>query len=233
MPQTASVWGARSEHRVDLGLLRRRREFGLLVLGQTGSEAGSMPTFVAVPFQAYELTGSSLAVGLLGVAEFVPILGLALVGGALADAFDRRRLVQIAEAARARRRRPARQRGARRPAALGALRVRGADGRLHRRAPPAAGRARAAAGGARRAQGRLGAAVQLPQHGGPRRSGARRRADRGRRVDRHLRGRRRQLRGARWSCSPRCARRRRRPTPKPRRCAPSSRACATPSRART
>jgi MFS family permease len=83
---------------VDLGLLRRRREFGLLVLGQTVSEAGSMATFVAVPFQAFELTGSSLAVGLLGVAEFVPILVLALVGGALADAFDRRRLVQIAEA---------------------------------------------------------------------------------------------------------------------------------------
>ncbi len=97
-PQTASVWRrALGAVAVDLGLLRRRREFGLLVLGQTVSEAGSMVTFVAVPFQAYELTGSSLAVGLLGVAEFAPILVLALVGGALADAFDRRRLVQIAE----------------------------------------------------------------------------------------------------------------------------------------
>ncbi len=56
-----------------------------------------MATFVAVPFQVYELTGSSLAVGLLGVAEFLPVIVLALVGGALADAFDRRRLVQIAE----------------------------------------------------------------------------------------------------------------------------------------
>ena len=82
---------------VDFGLLRRRREFGLLVVGQTVSELGSMATFVAIPFQAYELTGSSLAVGLLGVAEFAPIMVLALVGGALADAFDRRRLVQIAE----------------------------------------------------------------------------------------------------------------------------------------
>jgi MFS family permease len=82
---------------MDAGLLRRRRDFRLLVLGQAVSEAGSMLTFVAVPFQVYELTGSSLAVGLLGVAEFAPILVLALVGGALADAFDRRRLVQIAE----------------------------------------------------------------------------------------------------------------------------------------
>ena len=42
---------------VDLGLLRRRRDFGLLVLGQTVSELGSMATFVAIPFQAYEITG--------------------------------------------------------------------------------------------------------------------------------------------------------------------------------
>ena len=97
-PETASVWRrALGAVAVDLGLLRRRRDFGLLVLGQTVSEAGSMATFVAVPFQVYELTGSSLAVGLLGVAEFAPIIVLALVGGALADAFDRRRLVQIAE----------------------------------------------------------------------------------------------------------------------------------------
>lgn len=97
-PETASVWQrALRAVAMDAGLLRRRRDFRLLVLGQAVSEAGSMLTFVAVPFQVYELTGSSLAVGLLGVAEFAPILVLALVGGALADAFDRRRLVQIAE----------------------------------------------------------------------------------------------------------------------------------------
>jgi MFS family permease len=97
-PETASAWRrAVGSVAIDAGLLRRRRDFGLLVAGQTISEAGSMATFVAVPFQVYELTGSSLAVGLLGVAEFVPVIVLALVGGALADAFDRRRLVQIAE----------------------------------------------------------------------------------------------------------------------------------------
>jgi MFS family permease len=82
---------------VDVGLLRRRRDYRLLVGGQFVSLAGSELTFVAVPFQTYALTGSSLAVGLLGVAEFAPILVLALVGGALADAFDRRRLVAFAE----------------------------------------------------------------------------------------------------------------------------------------
>jgi MFS family permease len=83
---------------VDAGLLRRRRDFRLLIGGQVVSLAGSELTFVAIPFQVFALTGSSLAVGLLGVAEFVPILALALVGGALADAFDRRRLVAMAEA---------------------------------------------------------------------------------------------------------------------------------------
>ena len=98
LPPRASAWRrALRAVAVDVGLLRRRREFRLLVIGQSVSDAGSMLTFVAVPFQVFELTGSSLAVGLLGLAEFAPILVLALVGGALADAFDRRRLVQIAE----------------------------------------------------------------------------------------------------------------------------------------
>jgi MFS family permease len=97
-PKTASLWRrAVRAVAIDAALLRRRRDFRLLVVGQAVSEAGSMLTFVAVPFQVYELTGSSLAVGLLGVAEFAPILALALIGGALADAFDRRRLVQLAE----------------------------------------------------------------------------------------------------------------------------------------
>jgi MFS family permease len=46
----------------------------------------------------YRLTGSPLAVGLLGVAEFVPIFLMAFVGGALADAVDRRRMVLLSEA---------------------------------------------------------------------------------------------------------------------------------------
>jgi MFS family permease len=82
---------------VDAGLLRRRREYRLLIAGQAISDLGSMITLVAIPVQTYQITGSSLAVGLLGLAEFVPILALALVGGALADAFDRRRLVMLAE----------------------------------------------------------------------------------------------------------------------------------------
>lgn len=84
---------------VDAGLLRRRREFRMLIAGQVTSDLGSMVTFVALPYQCFQITHSSLAVGLLGAAEFVPIMLLALLGGAMADAFDRRRLMQIAEVA--------------------------------------------------------------------------------------------------------------------------------------
>jgi MFS family permease len=82
---------------MDFGPLRRRRDFRLLWIGQGVSFFGSMITFVALPYQAYHLTGSSLVVGLLGLAELVPLLGAAFVGGALADAFDRRRMMQITE----------------------------------------------------------------------------------------------------------------------------------------
>jgi MFS family permease len=75
----------------------RGREFRLLFLGQLVSFFGSMITFVALPFQMYDLTGSTFAVGALGLCEFVPILAVALVSGALADAFDRRRLVVFSE----------------------------------------------------------------------------------------------------------------------------------------
>jgi MFS family permease len=83
---------------IDIGPLRRHREFRLLYIGQGVSFAGSMITYVAIPFQVYELTGSTFVVGLLGVAQLAPLLVTALVGGALADARDRRRLVLTADA---------------------------------------------------------------------------------------------------------------------------------------
>ena len=75
----------------------RGREFRLLFIGQLVSFFGSMITFVALPFQMYDLTGSTLAVGALGAFEFIPIVTVALVSGALADAFDRRLLVRVSE----------------------------------------------------------------------------------------------------------------------------------------
>ncbi|MEP7022796.1 MAG: MFS transporter [Actinomycetota bacterium] len=81
----------------DVALLRRSREFRLLYAGQTFSLAGSMISYVAMPYQAYRLTHSSLVVGLLSVTAVVPLVASALLGGALADAIDRRRLILITE----------------------------------------------------------------------------------------------------------------------------------------
>jgi MFS family permease len=82
---------------VDGTPLRESRDFRLLYLGQLVSATGSQFTLVAAPIQIFQLTGSSLAVGLLGLAQLVPLVLGSLVGGALADAHDRRRLLLLAQ----------------------------------------------------------------------------------------------------------------------------------------
>ena len=84
---------------VDLAPLREHREFRLLWCGQAVTTVGSMITFVAVPYQLYALTGSTATVGALGAVEFVAMMLTAFLGGALADAVDRRRMVRITEVA--------------------------------------------------------------------------------------------------------------------------------------
>jgi MFS family permease len=84
---------------VDLSPLREHRDFRLLWIGQAISFLGSMITYVAIPYQLFHLTGSTWLVGLLGAVEFVAVVSTALVGGALADAVDRRWMVRLTEAA--------------------------------------------------------------------------------------------------------------------------------------
>jgi MFS family permease len=52
-----------------------------------------MITMAALPFQVFQQTGSTAAVGLLGLAELGPMLLFAIVGGAYADSIDKRRLL--------------------------------------------------------------------------------------------------------------------------------------------
>ena len=82
---------------LDTAPFRASRDFRLLFVGQGISTAGTMITYVAIPFQAYALTHSSLVVGLISFSELIAILSMALVGGALADAVDRRRMVRLSE----------------------------------------------------------------------------------------------------------------------------------------
>lgn len=83
---------------LDLSPLRIR-DFRLLFMASGISSFGSMFTFVAIPYQVMVLTNDPLMVGLIGVAELVPLLFMAFVGGALADYIDRRKLILGAEAA--------------------------------------------------------------------------------------------------------------------------------------
>ncbi len=82
---------------LDITPLKISRDYRYLFFGQLISFFGSMMSFVVVPIQMYQLTESSLMVGLIGIAEFVPMFVLAFVGGALADAVDRRKMLRLTE----------------------------------------------------------------------------------------------------------------------------------------
>jgi MFS family permease len=82
----------------DLRPLRTSRDFRLVFTSRTVTLFGSQATEVALLVQARQLTGSALAVGLLGAAELVPLVVFGLYGGALADRVDRRRLIRCCEA---------------------------------------------------------------------------------------------------------------------------------------
>ncbi len=84
---------------VDITPLRRHRDFRLLFIGRFVTFFGSMISSVALPYQVYQLTHNVLVVGVLGVVEFGPILIFAFLGGALADARDRRTMVLLSEVA--------------------------------------------------------------------------------------------------------------------------------------
>jgi MFS family permease len=70
----------------------RHRDYRLLFFAQVVSAMGTMVTYAALPYHMYQLTRSSLAVGLLGLFELIALLSTAFIGGALADAMDRRRM---------------------------------------------------------------------------------------------------------------------------------------------
>ncbi len=86
---------------VDVAPLRRHRHFRRLWAGQIVSGIGSQLTLVAVAFQAYQMTRSTLVVGLLGLAQLGPLLAGSLWGGTLADAWDRRRVLVLTQVAMA------------------------------------------------------------------------------------------------------------------------------------
>lgn len=83
---------------LDTAPLRHDRDYRWLWSGQAISGMGNQITRVALPFQVYVLTGSTLAIGALTLFQLVPILLFALGAGSLADAVDRRRLLMVTQA---------------------------------------------------------------------------------------------------------------------------------------
>lgn len=78
---------------VDTTPLRVSRDFRRLWIGQAVSFVGSMITTATLPYQVFHETGSTFAVGMLGAVQLVPLILCSIVGGALADAVDKRRLL--------------------------------------------------------------------------------------------------------------------------------------------
>ena len=78
---------------VDTAPLRRDRDYRWLWAGQAINGIGTQITRIALPYQVYVLTGSTLAVAGLTLVQLIPILVFALGAGSVADAVDRRRLL--------------------------------------------------------------------------------------------------------------------------------------------
>jgi len=76
----------------------RHRDFRLLWMGQIVSITGSQMQLAAINWHIYLLTGSALALGLVGACRAVPIILCSLAGGVVADVVDRRRLMMTTQA---------------------------------------------------------------------------------------------------------------------------------------
>jgi MFS family permease len=82
---------------IDISPLRISRDYRLLFFGQLISTFGTAISLVVMPVQVYQLTGSTLLVGLLSASEFALIMLMAFVGGAYADFIDKRRMLRLTE----------------------------------------------------------------------------------------------------------------------------------------
>lgn len=81
----------------DLTPLRQHPDYRRFWIGSTLSSVGNAMTTFAVALQVFRLTGSSVAVGAVGLATFIPALLFGVIGGALGDSLDRRRLVLVTQ----------------------------------------------------------------------------------------------------------------------------------------
>lgn len=77
----------------------RHRDYRRLWLGHLVSLTGSQMQWVAIDWHIYVLTGSPLALGLVGLCRVIPIVIFSLWGGVVADRSDRRRVMLATQGA--------------------------------------------------------------------------------------------------------------------------------------
>jgi MFS family permease len=80
---------------LDLEPLRASRDFRYMWLGATISSIGTQITRVTVPWVVYKQTDSYAALGAIGLFTLVPMLVCSVLGGAVADIFDRRNVARL------------------------------------------------------------------------------------------------------------------------------------------
>jgi MFS family permease len=76
----------------------RERSFVLFLVSRLGSGIAVTLLQATVAWQVYAISGSAFHLGLIGLAQFAPALGLSLIAGAVSDSHDRRRVVMLAQA---------------------------------------------------------------------------------------------------------------------------------------
>src|SRR5262247_3269917 len=75
----------------------RSRDFWLYLASRFSSATAMMMLRAAIAWHVFALTHSAFHLGLIGLVQFVPALGLTLLGGAVADTYDRRRVIMLAQ----------------------------------------------------------------------------------------------------------------------------------------
>jgi MFS family permease len=88
----------RAAFAIDISPLKKYPDYRNLWSAGLISYLGSMITYVAMPLHLKQLTGSYVAVGILGVIEILPLIIFGLYGGVLADAVDRKKMIWATEA---------------------------------------------------------------------------------------------------------------------------------------
>jgi len=82
---------------IDTSPLKSYPLYRKVFFGQLISIFGSQITNVALPWQIYALTGSTFDVGAMAMVQLIPLLGVGMIGGAIADSFERRWVCIISE----------------------------------------------------------------------------------------------------------------------------------------